>query len=149
MSIVPIPSAVTSFRDALGIALELSEEFAYTQAVVVIDDAGRCIDFNLFGRIGQGLMTMLSWISSRSSAYPPGSGVVLISVRSVDGPIIWEQDIADYRFARQALQRVGVSVVDWIETDGELVRSYAYIVNPNTSWSIDAASEGAADCSDW
>ena len=149
MSIIPIPTTISSFRDALGIALELSDEFAFAQAAAVVDPSDRCVDFAVFTEVGDGLVPSLGWLSTRASGHPPLSRVVLYSVRSVDGLIIAEIDLAEYRFAAVTIGRMGANLVDWIETDGEMVRSYAYLTTPQTQWAMDAMAEGAVDCTDW
>ncbi|MDH3294171.1 MAG: hypothetical protein OER95_07605, partial [Acidimicrobiia bacterium] len=70
MPIVPVPSTIAEFRDALGLALELSEEFAFAQAVVTTDHLHRCTDFAVFTEIGDGLAPALSWLSGRVEHHP-------------------------------------------------------------------------------
>jgi len=149
MSIIPIPNTISGFRDALGIALELSEEFAFAQAAAVVDPSHRCVDFAVFTDVGDGLVPSLAWLSTRAGGYSPNCSVVLFSVRSVDGLVIAEMDLAEYRFAAGTISRMGARLLDWIETDGEMVRSYAYLTTPQTRWAMDALSEGAIDCTDW
>lgn len=149
MAIVPVPFTISSFRDALGLAFELSDEFAFAQAAVLIDRQRRCVDFGVFTEVGQGLTPALGWLSRRVDHHRPSLRALFISVRSVNGLIVAEHDLAEFRFAVHTAAQMGVSVIDWLETDGELVRSYAYLTNPNTVWSMQAAAEGAVDCSDW
>ena len=149
MPIVPVPKSVVSFRDALGLVLELSDEFAFAQAVLVTDRANRCIDFMVFTEVGDGLATGLRWLSRRIAMYPCRSRVLLISVRSIDELCVAERDLADYRFAEHTIGALGAVLRDWIETDGEVVRSYAYLTNPNTTWSAEALAEGALDATEW
>lgn len=149
MPIVPVPSTVAEFRDALGLAFELSDEFAFAQAVVTTDHLHRCIDFAVFTEIGDGLAPTLNWLSDRIGHRPRPRRVLLISIRSIDGIIVAERDLAEFRFAQQAVDRLGARLIDWIETDGELVRSYAYLANPHTTWSAQARAEGALDVADW
>ena len=149
MSIVPLPDEILSFRDALGLAFELSDEFAFAYAVVVTDRRRRSIDFHIERRVGHNITSVLGWLSQRFAHYPAKPCVVLISVRSVDPLSVFESDLADYRFARWTVQRLGADLLDWIETDGELVRSYSYLVNPTTAWAAGAVAEGTIDGSDW
>lgn len=149
MSIVPLPHSINSFRDALGLAFELSDEFAFAHAALVLGPDRRCIDFEIFTAIGDNLSEVLSWLSSRVETSLDPALVLLISVRSVDGWSIYEQDLSDFRFARSTISGYGGTLLDWIETDGELVRSYAYLVNPNTAWSVEAGAEGALEDLGW
>ena len=145
MSIVPVPDLIRSFRDALGLALELSDEFAFAHAALVLSPDRRCVDFEVFTSIVENLSEILGWLSCRFESHADSAFVLLISIRSVDGWSIYERDLSDFRFARATISGFGGHLVDWIETDGELVRSYAYLVNPNTAWSVEAAAEGAFD----
>lgn len=149
MSIVPVPDSIRSFRDALGLALELSDEFAFAHAAVVLSPNRRCVAFKVFTAIVDNLSEVLSWLTHRFDGPLAPSVVLLISIRSVDGWSIYERDLSDFRFARATIAGYGGSLLDWIETDGELVRSYAYLVNPNTAWSVEAGAEGALDHLDW
>lgn len=149
MSIVPLPHSIHSFRDALGLALELSDEFAFAHAALVLTPDRRCVDFEVFTAIGDNLSEVLSWLSGRVERYVDSALVLLISIRSVDGCSIYEQDLSNFRLARTTISGYGGSLLDWIETDGELVRSYAYLVNPNTAWSMGAGAEGALDDLGW
>ncbi len=145
MSIVPVPQSITSFRDALGLALELSDEFAYAHAVVILAPDRRCVELQLFTGIVDNLGVMLGWLSSRLvRGYAPVP-VLLISVRSVDGWSVYERDLNDFRFARATIGELGGELVDWLETDGELVRSFAHLVDPGSAWSTQARAEGALD----
>lgn len=149
MSIVPVPDSIRSFRDALGLALELGDEFAFAHAALVLSADRRCVDFEVFTSIVDNLSKVLSWLSDRFERRTDSSLVLLISIRSVDGWSIYEHDLSDFRFARATISGFGGHLLDWIETDGELVRSYAYVVNPNTAWSVEAGAEGAVDHLDW
>ncbi len=145
MSIVPVPDSIRSFRDALGLALELNDEFAFAHAAVVLSPDRRCVDFGVFTAVGHNLSATLGWLSCRFERSSDRALVLLISVRSIDGRSIYERDLSDFRFARATISEFGGSLLDWIETDGELVRSYAQLVNPNTAWSMQAAAEGTLD----
>ena len=149
MSIVPVPESIRSFRDALGLALELSDEFAFAHAAVVLSCERRCLDLGVFTAIDDNLPELLGWLSERFQRQPQAETVLLISVRSVDAWLVYERDLGNYRFARATITEFGGRLLDWIETDGELVRSYAHLANPNTEWSIEAEAEGALDANRW
>ena len=99
----------------------------------------------VFTAVVDNLPEVLGWLSSRLQALAGKALVLLISVRSLDSWYVYERDLSDYRLARATISRYGATLVDWIETDGDLVRSYAYLVNPNTAWSVQAGAEGALD----
>ncbi len=149
MPIVPVPSTVSSFRDALGLALELSDEFAFAHAVLVTDHNGCCVDFGVLTRFGEGLIPVLGWLSDRVERQNNPRNVILFTARTLDWHVVAERDLAEYRFAATIVNRLGLHLVDWIETDGEIVRSYAYLANPNTGWANQAAAEGVVDVDEW
>ncbi len=148
MSIVPVPESICSFRDALGLALELSDEFAFAHTAVILSSDRRCIDFRVFTAVVDNLSDVLEWLATRPQDSADSPLVLLISVRSVDRSI-YEHDLSTFRLARTRVSALGAMLLDWIETDGELVRSYAHLVNPSTAWSIEAEAEGALDTLDW
>ena len=75
---------------------------------------------------------MLRWLSDRVEGYHNPRNVILFTARTLDWQVVAERDLAEYRFAATIVNRLELDLVDWIETDGEIVRSYAYLANPNT-----------------
>ena len=62
---------------------------------------------------------------------------LVVSVRPYEPDLARERDLHLYRRARWSLGRAGCDLVDWIETDGDLFRSYAYLTCPARAWAGD------------
>lgn len=132
----PIP-ALRSFRDAIGFALELADRYAFVAAAVLLGPNGQPIDLAVAEGLGSSIEPVVAWAAGIDGwgAVPRRS--LLISVRPFDPEVIREADLRRYRQARWSLAGAGCHLVDWIETDGDLVRSYAYVTCPAEAWAAD------------
>lgn len=131
------PVTVSCFRDAVGIALELSDEYAYAQVALLLDGDGTQLDRRVFASVGVGLMPVLAWCLSTAAGLGQPVDVLLVTARSVEPGMVREHDLAQYRRADRILTGANLGLVDWIETDGEFVRSLAYLIHPETAWITD------------
>jgi hypothetical protein len=139
------PATVSCFRDAVGIALQLSEEYAYAQVAVLLDGDGSPLDRRVFDAVGVGLMPVLAWCLSTAADLDPPIDVLLLTARSIEPALVREQDLAQYRRAERTLTGANLGLLDWIETDGELVRSFAYLIHPDTAWITDPVDHRRVD----
>jgi hypothetical protein len=128
---------ITSFRDATGFALELADRYAFVSAAVLLGPGGTPIDIATAEGIDAGIEPVVAWAAGIDGWRPPPLVALVISVRSVDPDVVREADIRRYRQARWSRGSAGCHLVDWIETDGDLVRSYAYLTCPAEAWSAD------------
>ncbi len=53
------------------------------------------------------------------------------------GDDLVERDLGLFRLARRKLAAEGLDLLDWLHTDGELVRSMAYATDPSRAWTSD------------
>lgn len=61
------------------------------------------------------------------------------------GETLAEGDLALFRLARRRLATHGIDLLDWVHSDGELVRSMSYAADPARAWlSDDEAVRGEA-----
>ena len=139
------PATVSCFRDAVGLALQLSEDYAYAQVAVLLDDDGTGLDRRVFDGVGVGLMPVLAWCLSTAAGIGRPIDVLLLTARSIEPGVVREQDLAHYRRAERTLTGANLGLLDWIETDGELVRSFAYLIHPDTAWIADPADHRRVD----
>lgn len=139
------PATVSCFRDAVGLALQLSEDYAYAQVAVLLDENGIQLDRRVFDAVGVGLMPVLAWCLSTAAGLGRPVDVLLLTARSIEPSVVREQDLAHYRRAERTLTGANLGLLDWIETDGELVRSFAYLVHPDTAWITDPADHRRVD----
>ncbi len=150
---VHVTGTLRGFRDGLGLAMQLADDYAFIGAGVLLDGAGNIVDLVTSEGIGRPvgpLVGRICTVLDRPKAPPDqpfDSGqvatpaVVLLSVRPFDADVIREADLALYRRARWAIGVAGAELLDWIETDGDLFRSYAYVTCPALAWPDDPPGE--------
>ena len=147
----PHVAPIESFRDAVGFALELADRHAFIAAAVLLGSDGRPLDMATSNGLGAGIEPVVAWAAGIGD--PPGRrrGTVrprralLVSVRSFDPETIREADLRRYREARWSFARTGCDLIDWIETDGDLFRSYAYVTCPAGAWWSDPPGHRLVD----
>ena len=148
-----ITGALCGFRDALGLAMQLADEYAFISAGVMLDGTGHVIDVVSTQGIGRPVGPLVGRVCTALGGpkQPPDVGagqrpgattaVVLLTVRPFDADVIREADLNLFRQARWAIEVAGVELLDWIETDGDLFRSYAYVTCPALAWPDDPPGE--------
>lgn len=143
----PGPGRVETFRDALGLALELADRYSLVDAAALLDPAGRTIEMAVAsGLEGAGsIEPVVAWAAGAGGWSGPPQGVLIVSVRALDPDIVSEADLRRYRHAGWSLAGAGRRLLDWIETDGDLVRSYASLTCPAEAWADDPTDHRAID----
>ncbi len=167
---------VVTFRDALGLAMLLADEYAFVNAAAVLDRSGAVTALGVVDGVGQSIELLVGWCRARAdgselhgprpnagasqasmtrrrpsagapSAGAPSAGanVLLVTVRPHDQDVISEYDLALFRRARWSLAEAGLDLSDWIETDGDLFRSYAYVTCPAQAWPEDPPQDRMTD----
>lgn len=142
--------AVLTFRDALGLAMELADEYAFVNAAALIGRNGQLEDLIIAEGIGRTIEPVVGWLATTAERRLPSwrcgtTDVVLITVRPFDVEVIREDDLWAYRRAGWAIAAAGANLIDWIETDGDLFRSYAYVTCPERAWSGDPPADRLSD----
>lgn len=140
---------VSSFRDALGLAMELADEYAFVNAGVVLTDSGVVTDIVLAEGIGRTIEPVTRWLIEAAGYWPETTKLLLLSVRPFDVDVIREDDLRRYRAASWGVAGAGGDLIDWIETDGDLFRSYAYVTCPANAWNGDRPEDRLSDGSPW
>ena len=81
------------------------------------------------------------------SGYDTAQEVELLAEKALayEPDLVRERDLHLYRRARWSLGRAGCDLVDWIETDGDLFRSYAYLTCPAAAWAGDPPANRLSD----
>ncbi len=134
---------ISSFRDALGLAMLLADEYAFVNAAAVLDSAGTVTTIGVADGVGQNIERLVGWCATRAA--PGLSEVLLLTVRPYESDVITERDLGLYRHARWSLAGAGIGLADWIETDGDLFRSYAYVTCPAHAWPRDPPQDRIRD----
>ena len=147
----PDPVSIVTFRDAVGLAMVVADEYAFANVAAVLDEQGDLVEFAVTEGIGQTIEPIVAWAVAAPARAPTaeasgsGSGVLLLSVRPYEVDIVHQQDLRLFRTARWALACAGLHLVDWIETDGDMFRSYAYVTCPSDAWVDDPLAERLSD----
>lgn len=137
---------IRSFRDALGAALGLAADRDRAMAAVILDRAGRAVaETVVTDAETSSIEAILAWAVDRGGWRRPDRSVLVVSVRPVDPARIHEVDLGRFRLARWTLARAGLGLLDWIETDGDLARSYAHLAAPAEAWPDDPPDHRAQD----
>ena len=145
MGPIPIPGTIISFRDAVGVAMELADEFAFANAAAILDERGHLLDMAVVEGIGRTIEPVVEWATGIDGWHTRINRILLISIRPYEVDIVREADLRLYRRAGWAISAAGARLIDWIETDGDLVRSYAYVTCPAQAWLDDPPGERASD----
>ena len=141
MAAVPLPDSPIRPADAVGIALELCEHHLFLQSAMLLDENLFCRDVISVRSTGD--TPWHSHLDARtittrllSSAFRPStSAMVAITVGVVDTDVIYEADLEHYRATTALTGACGIRLLDWIVTDGDVVRSYAEITG--IGWAVD------------
>ncbi len=142
----PVESlVVASFRDALGLAMEMADEYAFVNAGVLLDASGAVTEIVLAEGIGRTIEPVTGWLIEAADSWPDSARVLLVSVRPFEMDVVREQDLRRYRTAGWAIAGAGGHLIDWIETDGDLFRSYAYVTCPAVAWHGDRPEDRLSD----
>ena len=140
-----LPPPICTFRDALGFAMTLADDYAFANAAVLLAGDGRPIDLAVTEGIGATIEPIVAWAAGIDHWAGRPRSTLVVSIRPYEPEAIREHDLHLYRRARWALGRAGCDLIDWIETDGDLVRSYAYLTCPAEAWPGDAPTHRRAD----
>lgn len=146
----PAPYPINSFRDALGLAFELAETRGPGRYGHLADRAGRPLGLVIRrpGRRGDpprwhhlGPPPEAAWASLLASG---GSLLVVSVLRCRPGPLGPVGQRA-YLARRAALARQGMTLHDWIRTDGDGFTSAAHQLHPATAWPLDPPADRRLD----
>lgn len=140
-----VEPTITCYRDAVGLALELADRHAFASAIALLDANGRRIDLAVARGLGPSLEPVVAWARGRAGWSGSPTGALAVSVQPLAPGVIREVDLHRFRQANWSLAAAGCRLVDWIETDGDVVRSYAYLTCPAAAWPDDPPHHRRAD----
>ena len=141
-SIVP-PSSITDHHQAVDLARRIAAVHARADVAVVLDPWCRVIDLAVRAADDRPIPP-IRWLHTVGRPAGPGApqpmtdatsrwrpaGLLLLSIGGADPTAIRESDLERFRRARRSAAAAGLSLVDWIEIDGDVVRSFARLVGP-------------------
>ena len=149
-----MPNRSSPFVTRSGLAMELADEYAFVNAAAILDRDRRLHDLIVAEGIGRTIEPVVGWLTDavglRFTDQRLGSvGVVLVTVRPFDVDVVREEDLHLYRRAGWAIAERGAHLIDWIETDGDCFRSYAYVTCPARAWEYDPPGHRLSDGRTW
>ena len=128
---MPSDLEITSFTDAIAVAFGVRRHFTFGHGVALVDGGGRVLELRGFADRSHSIETVLTWAERVVPKLDGCERIVLLSaVTSGVADVLREDDVARLRAARRRFAGLGVLVVDWLQCDGDVVRS------------IDLASDG-------
>ncbi|MEM9653082.1 MAG: hypothetical protein AAGA65_13360 [Actinomycetota bacterium] len=176
---------IVTFRDALGLAMRLADDYAHHRAAALLDGDGNLTELvtvdgfrpsigALVERVCAHLGAVDETQDRRWPVHRPNEpkqveqmhlehkhsehdhrepehvghavrGVVLFTVGPVEPDLIREADLRLFRQAGWILGVAGADLLDWIETDGDVVRSYASVTCPALAWADDPPDQRMED----
>jgi hypothetical protein len=139
----PRPRAIHDFADAVGAAVGLQELYGRFAAAVLLDDDGAIVDMRPFAGEHACIACAIEWainlVDRPRADRPRADRIVLLSgeVSSVRAPK--EDDIRVYQELGDELDHHGFELVDWVQTDGTLIRSLTFTCDVAPHWDEEPA----------
>jgi hypothetical protein len=130
---------ITSFTDAIAVAFGVRRRFTHAHTAALLDSRGQVLDLTVFSRPENSVETALGW----AGCFAANEGTVrrMVLLSAVEGSVDHEPRAADvdvlYR-ARARFGEMGVLVVDWLQCDGNVVRSID-LASDGEGWRLAAA----------
>ncbi|MGF1597496.1 MAG: hypothetical protein ACFCVK_11305 [Acidimicrobiales bacterium] len=146
----PHPHRLDTFRDAIGLSLQLLDEGITGHGAAVVEVDGTIADLVLFADpVLHSPATALDRAYRATVEVPPPvwrpRRVVVLSLEPDRPPLFTGADRRLYRWAVAAFGAGAVLVADWLKTDGDGLGSAAFLWHPRTAWPNDPAPVRLAD----
>ena len=133
--------AIRGFVDAVAEAMAIQRRFTRGHAAAILDDAGTLLDLTVFTAPDHSMHDALDWAGCILLDDGRATRLVLLSAVTTSVRRACEGDIDVLRRARARFGERGVTVIDWIQTDGEDIRSLAFTLGIDV-WDPPAAATG-------
>ena len=130
---------LTSFTDAIAVAFGVRRRFTHAHTAALVDAFGQVVDLTVFSHAGSSVDTALDWAACFASSDGTVRRAVLLSaVRDGVAHEPQQVDLDVLRRARARFNELGVLVVDWLQCDGNVVRSID-LASDGEGWRLAAA----------
>jgi hypothetical protein len=142
---------VVTFRDALGLAFELSATHGRGHYALLSDRGHRAVELVVRPpgcRRDPSRHRHVDLADGRAgwtSVLTAGGSLLVISVSDLGHTTFPPDRQAAYRRSQLALRRRNIAFRDWIQTDGDLFVSAAHTLHPESAWSSDPPDHRRAD----
>ena len=120
--------AIRGFADAIAEALAIQQRFGRGHAAAVLDARGTLLDLTVFTAPDHTMHDALDWAACTVLNDERATRMVLLSAVTTSVRPACEADLDVLRRARARFGERGVTIVDWIQTDGDDIRSLAFTI---------------------
>jgi hypothetical protein len=131
---------IHDFTAAVRTALGLHEIYGRFAAVALLDDDHRIIDMTPFSGEATCVMCAVEWAHALAHTEARASHAVVFSGGEQLSSDLREDDVRLFQTVRDALEALDLVVLDWLQTDGEQLRSLAFSCDVDPSWRSDEPS---------
>jgi hypothetical protein len=132
----PRTRAIHHFADAVCAALGLQELYGRYAAAALLDDDGAVVDMRPFSGDRACVACAIEWAINGDDD-DEARRIVLLSGEGDSVRHAREDDIRFYQDVREQLDRHGFELVDWVQTDGDLIRSLTFTCDTDPNWDDD------------
>jgi hypothetical protein len=133
--------AINQFADAVSTAVGLDALYGrFAAAALLDDDDGTILDMRPFTGEATCVVCALEWALGVADGWHSAHRVVLLSGGGGSIRDVREDDIRMYQNLREALDAHGVELLDWIQTDGDQIRSLTFTCDITPNWDDQAAA---------
>ena len=137
---MPTDLEITSFTDAIAAAFGVRGRFKFGHGVALLGSAGQVLDITMFtDKRLHTIDTALNWAACLVGEFEECERLVLFTAyKSGVAGELREADVELLRAARSRFAEHGVLVVDWLQCDGNVVRSID-LASDGEGWRLAAA----------
>ncbi len=125
-----------NFFDAGRLAIELLERGDRNDAVVFFRGC-QPSRVEVIPAAEADVFSMIDRVVRHADREPTAFQTVFLRAGRDVGAELVERDLGLFRLARRHLAADGIDLLDWIHTDGELLRSMSYASDPSRAWTSD------------
>ena len=138
---MPADLEITSFTDAIATAFGIRGRFKFGHGVALVDGHGQVLEITMFtDKRLHTIDSALTWAACLVGEFDECSKVLLFSAsKSGVADELREADVELLRAARARFADQGVLVVDWLQCDGDVVRSID-LASDGEGWRLAAAA---------
>jgi hypothetical protein len=126
---------ITHFSDAVQAALGLHQLYGrFTAAALIDDDDGTILDMRPFSGDDACVVCSIEWAARIATDWHRAHGVVLLSSSQASLDECREDDVRMYQSLHDALAQHDLQLIDWIQTNGDDIRSLTFTCDVTPSW---------------
>lgn len=129
---------ISSFSSAVLTVLSLHDLYGRFAAVALLDGGGAIIDMTPFSGDAACVLCAVEWATCLAEGDERAAHAIVLSADGDPVVELREDDIRLFQLMRDELGRADLDVLDWIQTDGDQVRSLSFSCDVETAWEREA-----------